>query len=152
MIPVGVGKQKREVERLVFELFLERPAKQPQAGAGIENDDFIAGAELEARRVAPEMNRARSGEGIEPRTPQNLSCTGESLPVAWASLRRTSSDVPVPSRSSTEMSTCGWMGLVRYSSAPASRAEARSASKSRPEVTTILVCRSVMSPRIARQT
>ena len=52
VIPVGVGNEEREVERLGLEFAKQRDAELAQAGAGVEDDDVFAAADFNAGGVA----------------------------------------------------------------------------------------------------
>ena len=60
VIPVRVGNEEGEIERLGLEFFQERDAELAQAGAGIEDDDVLAGADFDAGSIAAVVNGAAS--------------------------------------------------------------------------------------------
>ena len=65
VIPVRVGNEEGEIERLGLEFFQERDTELTQAGAGIEDDDVLAGADFDTGSIAAVVNGAasRSGDG-----------------------------------------------------------------------------------------
>lgn len=52
MVPVGVGEQQGEVERLGGKFLLQLQAERTDAAARVENDDFAVGADFHAGGVA----------------------------------------------------------------------------------------------------
>ena len=48
VVPVCVGQEQREVQRLVFEFVEQRLSEPAQTGAGIQDDDLVAVAHFDA--------------------------------------------------------------------------------------------------------
>lgn len=63
MIPVGVGDEDGDVERLVLEFPGEGESQATDAAAGVEDDDLTVGAEFDAGGVAAVENGAGSWRG-----------------------------------------------------------------------------------------
>ena len=63
MIPVGMGDQQSEIERLAFKFLEQGLAEQAQTGAGIENDDLVTVTDFHAGSVAAVANGAGAGGG-----------------------------------------------------------------------------------------
>jgi len=58
-----VCEQHREIKGLIFEFGHQRRAERAQAGARVEDDDFVAAAHFHAGRVAAIIRRARPRRG-----------------------------------------------------------------------------------------
>lgn len=61
VIPMGVGEENRELDRLLPELLLQVHPKRPDPGAGIEDDQFAVGAHLHATGVSAITHGAGAG-------------------------------------------------------------------------------------------
>ncbi len=87
VIPVGVGNEEGEIERLGLEFFEERDAEFAEAGAGIEDDDVFAGADFDAGSIAAVVNGAasRSGDGAAntPKLYGRRAFDGATLAQVW---------------------------------------------------------------------
>ena len=55
-----VRQQHRQIQRLILEFRQQRTAQRPQPRAGVEEDDFSAGAHFDARRIAAIAHGCRS--------------------------------------------------------------------------------------------
>src|SRR2546422_6007524 len=60
VVPVRMGNDQCQVERLAPELRAKRFAERADAGAGVENDEFAVPAKLDARGIAAIANGVRS--------------------------------------------------------------------------------------------
>jgi hypothetical protein len=63
VVPVRVGEEQREIERMTFEFLEQGLAQFSQAGAGIKDDEVVAVADFDAGGVAAIAHGARSGRG-----------------------------------------------------------------------------------------
>src|SRR5438105_14829596 len=63
VVPVRVGDQQRQFDRLVLELLCQRQTEPPNAAPGVEDDDLAVGADLDAGSVPAVLNGARAGRG-----------------------------------------------------------------------------------------
>ena len=63
MIPMGMREEQGQVERFVFEFLEQGLAEGAQAGAGIEDDDFIAVAVFHAGGIAAVTHGGFTGRG-----------------------------------------------------------------------------------------
>ena len=63
VVPMRMGQEQRQLERLLMELGLESAAQRAQARARIQNEDVPIGADLDTGGVAAVANRCRAGSG-----------------------------------------------------------------------------------------
>lgn len=91
VIPVRVGNEEGEIERLGLEFFEERDAEFAEAGAGIEDDDVFAGADFDAGSIAAVVNGAasRSGDGAAntPKLYGRRAFDGATLAQVWGEMK-----------------------------------------------------------------
>ena len=92
IIILDAGSGLRTLGRALLAEFLdERLAQKPQAGAGVENDDFVAAADLDAGSVAAQTHRvpSRRGNGAAdaPKFDARARFDGESLAQTAAEIK-----------------------------------------------------------------
>ena len=63
MIPVRVGEEQREIERMTFEFLEQGFAQFPQAGTGVQDDEVAAVTDFDAGGIAAIAHGARAGRG-----------------------------------------------------------------------------------------
>jgi len=60
MVPMRVGEEQGQVERLVLEFGQQGLTERPQTRAGVEDDDFVTAADFHAGSIAAKANCLRS--------------------------------------------------------------------------------------------
>src|SRR5581483_5967543 len=80
VIPVGVSDEERKFDGLSAKLFFQRRAERSNAGAGVKNNNFVAGAQLHARGVPAVAQRGgtrhRDGAACSPKLDSCRTCSG----------------------------------------------------------------------------
>src|SRR5688572_25782001 len=61
MIPMRVGDEEVDLDRLAVELLGQRLAQRPDAGTGVEDNDLTISADFDARGVATKKDRGLTG-------------------------------------------------------------------------------------------
>jgi hypothetical protein len=84
MIPMRMGDEQREIERLAFELLQQGLTEQTETRAGIENDDFIPTTDFNTGSIAAVADgtraRSRDGSAYPPKLDGGGSSDGETIP------------------------------------------------------------------------